>query len=95
VDRTQEIQTAHVLLRVLSNSKTDEVPLFYKMYRETFSITAVPAIRIYTNPQGVPQTVIINKHKAIEFLKTKFNFVGREERKTILKSVAEEMQKDT
>jgi hypothetical protein len=86
MEEWKEIQCAHQLLSMMAAQKTELVSFFDDMYRRTFSTVRVPVVR---QGNGV---VLVNRLKAIEFLKKKYNFVSREERNEILTNVSEEFQ---
>ena len=92
MDQDKEVQMAHRLLRMISNHKGELIPLFYETYRRHFSIIQVPPVHDFDSSSC--RIVKIDKQKAIDFIKRKYNFVSREERDSILGEFAEELQKN-
>lgn len=92
MNEDKEVQMAHQLLRMMNNHKGELIPLFYETYRRHFSIIQVPPVQDCES--STCRIVKINKQKAIDFIKKKYNFVSREERNSILGEFAEELQKN-
>lgn len=83
----------HFLLKALSCTKTPTVMLDYRDYRRRFSITAVPAIKeIYNFDKSKITQVVVDRQKAIDFLKRRHDFLTRPELITTLQEVAEDFK---
>ena len=78
MDENQKRILAHQLLTTFSKQKKECILVFTDIYQELFSLRHVPV------QARVGDAVYINRLKAIDFLKRRFNLVSREEREQIL-----------
>lgn len=75
-----KIQVVHSLLSILKKSKHTKTIIFYSLYRKYFHYGLVPPIKEFGK-----EFVQIDTLKAIEYLKSTYNFNSKEEIKEILK----------
>ena len=74
-----DVRTVLVLLNVINSSPRDLVSLQEKTYRQFFPQHSVPPEQVVKNESGDVSLVLINKHKAIKYLKETYGFLSRNE----------------
>lgn len=89
MDSTQENQMAYQLLKMMSRQKTEYITLFYETYRRHFSIVQVPCIEM---PAGGCRIVKVNRQRAIDFIKQRYQFYDRKELGEALAEIAKEIE---
>lgn len=87
----KDIQGAAAMLEMLHKKKSENVMLFFQDWKYRFSAVRVPPIRMFPSPEK-PQVVLVNRIRAIEYLKSRYNFYSREERDQILNEIAKDIQ---
>ena len=85
VKQQQTYHAVHMLLKVISNNKRDNVTIFRSTYEEFFSKIQVPPIQEFAD------LVVIDKTTAVNFLKKTYKFFTREELAKELEEIAEEI----
>lgn len=88
--RDRETQEVYNLLCMLSKQKQEFVTFFRSEWESIFSAGQVPPTQIFSGDQSI---VRVNRIKAIEFIKEKYGFYTKEERKAFLEDIAQEIEK--
>lgn len=89
MDNIQQNQMAYQLLKTMSRQKTEYITLFYETYRRHFSIVQVPCIEV---PSVGCKIVKVNRERAIEFIKRRYQFYDRRELGEALAEIAKEIE---
>jgi hypothetical protein len=87
---SRETQEVYNILCMLSKQKQEFVTFFRSEWESIFSAGHVPPVQVFSGDQSI---VRVDRVKAIEFIKDKYGFYTKEERKAFLEDIAQEIEK--